>query len=114
MLSVAPSWIGDALLAQPLFALVRRKLPGAVIDALAPPWTAPVLRRMPEIDDVIEAPFDHGELRLVARWRLARRLRARRYDQAVVLPHTFHSALRPFLPGLPLRTGFVRESPYRL
>ncbi len=100
ILIVAPNWIGDALLAQPLFARLRKNLPGVVIDALAPPWTAPVLRRMPEIDDVIEAPFDHGELKLVARWRLGRRLRSRRYDQAIVLPNTFKSALIPFFaPG---------------
>ncbi|HEY6721619.1 MAG TPA: lipopolysaccharide heptosyltransferase II, partial [Burkholderiales bacterium] len=49
ILIVAPNWIGDALLAQPLFARLRKKLPGVLIDALAPPWTAPVLRRMPEI-----------------------------------------------------------------
>jgi len=114
ILIVAPNWIGDALLAQPLFARLRKKLPGVVIDALAPPWTAPVLRRMPEIDDVIEAPFDHGELALFARWRLGRRLRLRRYDQAIVLPNTFKSALAPFFASIPLRTGFVGESRYGL
>jgi len=114
ILIVAPNWIGDALLAQPLFARLRKKLPGVVIDALAPPWTAPVLRRMPEIDDVIEAPFDHGELALFARWRLGRRLRLRRYDQAIVLPNTFKSALAPFFASIPLRAGFVGESRYGL
>jgi heptosyltransferase-2 len=114
ILIVAPNWIGDALLAQPLFALVRKKLLGAVIDALAPPWTAPVLRRMPEIDDVIEAPFDHGELALAARWRLGRSLRSRRYDRAIVLPNTFKSALVPFFANIPLRSGFVGEMRYGL
>ena len=114
ILIVAPNWIGDALLAQPLFARLRKKIPGLVIDALAPPWTAPVLRRMPEIDDVVEAPFDHGELKLFARWRLGRRLRLRRYDQAIVLPNTFKSALVPLFAGIPLRTGFVGESRYGL
>jgi heptosyltransferase-2 len=114
ILIVAPNWIGDALLAQPLFALVRKKLPGAAIDALAPPWTAPVLRRMPEIDEVIEAPFDHGELALAARWRLGRSLRSRRYDRAIVLPNTFKSALVPFFANIPLRSGFVGEMRYGL
>ena len=114
ILIVAPNWIGDALLAQPLFARLRKKLPGVLIDALAPPWTAPVLRRMPEIDDVVEAPFDHGELALVARWRLGRRLRSRRYDQAIVLPNTFKSALVPFFAKIPVRSGFVGESRYGL
>jgi len=114
ILIVAPNWIGDALLAQPLFARLRKKLPGAVIDALAPTWTAPVLRRMPEINEVMAAPFAHGELKLAARWRLGRSLRSRRYDEAIVLPNTLKSALIPFFAGIPLRTGFVGELRYGL
>jgi len=114
ILIVAPSWIGDTLLAQPLLALLKKKLPGAVIDALAPGWTAPVLRRMPEINEVIEAPFGHGELGLLARWRLGRSLRSRGYDEAIVLPNTFKSALIPFFAGIPLRAGFVGEWRYGL
>ena len=109
ILIVAPNWIGDALLAQPLFARLRQRLPGTSIDALAPGWTAPVLRRMPEIREVIDAPFGHGELGLAGRWRLARTLRPRAYDEAIVLPNTLKSALIPFLAGIPVRTGFVGE-----
>jgi len=114
ILVVAPSWIGDTLLAQPLLARLKKKLPGAVIDALAPGWTAPVLRRMPEINEVIEAPFGHGELGLLARWRLGRSLRSRGYDEAIVLPNTLKSALIPFFAEIPLRAGFVGESRYGL
>jgi heptosyltransferase-2 len=114
ILIVAPNWIGDALLAQPLFARLRNKFPTSVIDALAPPWTAPVLRRMPEINEIIDAPFEHGELKLAARWRLGRSLRARAYDQAITLPNSFKSALVPFFAGIRLRTGFVGELRYGL
>lgn len=114
ILIVAPNWIGDALLAQPLLARLKQKLPGVVIDALAPAWTAPVLRRMPEIGEVIEAPFGHGDLKLSARWRLGRALRRRGYDEAIVLPNTFKSALIPFFAEIPLRAGFVGESRYGL
>jgi lipopolysaccharide heptosyltransferase II len=114
ILIVAPNWIGDALLAQPLFARLRQKHPGVSMDALAPPWTAPVLRRMPEINEVIDAPFAHGELKLGARWSLARSLRPRAYDQAIVLPNTLKSALVPFFAGIPARTGFVGERRYGL
>ena len=55
ILVVAPSWIGDTLLAQPLFARLRERFPGTKIDALAPAWTAPVLHRMPVIAEVIDA-----------------------------------------------------------
>jgi len=114
ILIVAPNWIGDTLLAQPLFARLRKKLPGAVIDALAPAWTAPVLRRMPEISDVIETPFRHARLDLRLRWRLGRSLRAHRYDEAIVLPNSFKAALVPFFADIPLRAGFVGESRYGL
>ena len=109
---VAPSWIGDTLLAQPLFARLHQKLPGLKLDALAPAWTAPVLARMPQIDEVIESPFGHGELRLRERWRLGRQIRAVGYDQAIVLPNTFKSALVPWFADIPLRVGFVGESRY--
>jgi heptosyltransferase-2 len=114
ILIVAPNWIGDTLLAQPLFARLRKKLPNAVIDAIAPPWTAPVLRRMPEISDVIEVPFLHGRLELRARWRLGRSLRAHQYDEAIVLPNTFKAALLPFFAEIPLRVGYVGETRYGL
>ena len=114
ILVVAPNWIGDTLLAQPLFARLREKIPGVGIDALAPGWTAPVLRRMPEIAEVIEAPFGHGELKLSARRRLGRSLLSRGYSEAIVLPNSFKSALIPFFAGIPRRTGFVGELRYGL
>ena len=114
ILIVAPNWVGDTLLAQPLLARLQRRLPGVVIDALAPHWTAPLLGRMPEIAEVIEAPFEHGKLQLRRRWQLGRRLRSRRYDEAIVLPNTFKSALVPFFGDIPLRAGFVGESRYGL
>ncbi len=114
VLIVAPNWIGDTLLAQPLLARLQRRLPGVVIDALAPSWTAPLLARMPEVAEVIEAPFEHGRLHLRQRWQMGRRLRARRYDEAIVLPNTFKAALVPFFADIPLRVGFVGESRYGL
>jgi heptosyltransferase-2 len=108
LLVVAPNWIGDALLAQPLLALLRERHPAAAIDALAPAWTAPVLARMPEVAEVIATRFQHGELALGQRWRLARSLRGR-YDAAWVLPNSLKSALVPFFAGIPRRVGFLGE-----
>jgi len=101
-------------MAQPLLSLVRKKRPDLVIDALAPPWVAPVLRRMAEVGEVIESPLVHGALQLAERWRLGRRLRARGYAQAMVLPNTWKSALLPFFADIPLRSGYVGESRYGL
>jgi heptosyltransferase-2 len=114
LLVIAPNWIGDTLLAQPLFARLRARHPGLRIDAVAPDWTAPCLRRMPEIDEVFEVPFRHGELALGGRLRLAARLRRRRYGEAIVLPNSFKSALVPFLARIPRRIGFRGEARYVL
>ena len=109
ILVVAPSWVGDTVLAQPLFMRLRQRHPQLLLDVLAPPHTMPLLRRIPQVDALIENPFRHGELKLSARRRLGASLRERRYDQAIVLPNSAKSALAPFLAGIPLRTGFRGE-----
>ena len=114
ILVVAPNWIGDALMAQPLLARLREKQPRLRLDALAPPWVAPVLRRMEEVEEVIETGFEHGALEMRARWRLGSSLRERAYDQAIVLPNSWKSALVPFFADIPLRSGYVGESRYGL
>ena len=113
-LIVAPSWIGDTIMAQPLFARLQAKYPNLQLDALAPRWVAPVLQRMAEISEVIDSPFGHGQLSLKPRWRLARQLAAGHYDAVYVLPNSLKSALVPFLAGIPRRIGFTGESRYGL
>ena len=114
ILVIAPSWIGDTMLAQPMLARLMQRHPGAQIDVLAPLWTAAVLRQMPEVHNIIANPFPHGAMKWVARYRLGRQLRAAHYDQAIVLPNSFKSALPAFFAGIPLRTGFVGEMRYGL
>jgi heptosyltransferase-2 len=114
LLVVAPNWIGDALMAQPLLSRLHEKIRDLKLDVLAPEWVAAVVRRMPEVDEVIAVPFRHGALQLRERWRVGRALRARRYDQAIVLPNSWKSALVPFFAGIPLRSGYVGESRYGL
>jgi len=94
-------------MAQPL--LTRLKQSGATIDVLAPQWVAPVARRMPEVREVFGTPFRHGPLQWRERWRFARDIKRRGYDQAYVLPNTWKSALIPFLAGIPRRVGYVGE-----
>lgn len=114
ILVVAPSWVGDAMLVQPMLMRLKQRHPDCMIDMLAPPWTEALFRQMPEVNDIIINPFPHGALRLGERMRLGRQLRKARYDQAIVLPNSFKSALPPLLAKIPLRTGFVGEMRYGL
>ncbi|MBK9161888.1 MAG: lipopolysaccharide heptosyltransferase II [Nitrosomonadales bacterium] len=114
ILIIGPSWVGDAMLVQPMLLRLRQRHPDCLIDVLSPPWTAALLRAMPEVHEVIINPFPHGALQLGERYRLGRRLRTARYDQAIVLPNSLKSALVPFFAHIPLRTGFVGEARYGL
>ena len=113
-LIVAPAWIGDTVMAQPLFMRLHEKTPGLQLDALAPRWVAPTLQRMPEIAQIIDNPFAHGELSLGARYALARQLAKAGYQRAYILPNSLKSALIPFLAGIPERIGFTGEARYGL
>jgi heptosyltransferase II len=114
ILVVGPSWIGDTVLAQPLFALLHAQHAALEIDVLAPHWTLPIISRMPEVRRGIVNPFDHGALKLAARRRLGRELAGGNYDQAIVLPNSFKSALVPLFAGIPVRTGYRGEARWGL
>lgn len=109
ILIVAPAWIGDAIMAQPLYRHLHERWPGLTLDVLAPGWTRAVHARMPEVNETLDNPFGHGELGLGKRWALGRELKRRGYDQAIVLPNSLKSALVPWFAGIPVRTGWVGE-----
>ncbi|WP_202944173.1 lipopolysaccharide heptosyltransferase II [Cellvibrio japonicus] len=114
ILIVGPAWIGDMMMAQSLFILLKRRNPQVKLHLLASAWTRPLVAAMPEIDEVIDMPFGHGQLDVMARYRLGKSLADRGYDQAILLPNSFKSALVPFFAGIPLRTGWRGEMRYGL
>ena len=112
LLIVGPAWVGDMVMAQSLFKLIKQQNPDTAIDVLAPAWTFPILRAMPEVRRALELPFGHGELKLLARYQFAKTLP--HYDAAIVLPNSFKSALIPWFAGIPKRTGWLGECRYGL
>ena len=109
VLIVAPGWVGDMVMAQSLFKVLKAQKPGRAIDVLAPGWTLPLLERMPEVRHAIDMPLGHGELKLRLRRRLGIQLRGKGYEQAIILPNSLKSALLPFWARIPRRTGYVGE-----
>lgn len=100
----ATNWLGDVVMSLPALRAVRREFPEARITVLARPWVAGVLRREPACDELIAAPKTW-----VGRLRLARTLRARRFDAAILLPNSFESALVVWMAGIPERIGYNRD-----
>ena len=68
-LVIAPQWIGDAVMSEPLLADLAAR--GERLAVAALPWVAPVYRAMPQVREVIELPFAHGRLDWAARRRIA-------------------------------------------
>lgn len=114
ILVIGPSWVGDSVMAQPLYRRLAERHPGVEIDVFAPSWTLPLLARMPEVRRAVLNPFGHGQLKLRERWKVARQLAKEHYDQVIVLPNSLKAALIPFFSGIKLRSGFIGEMRYGL
>jgi heptosyltransferase-2 len=109
ILVIAPNWIGDAVMSQPLLATIKTSNPNAVIDVLATPWVAPVYRACSEVTELIEADLCHGQLQWGLRRTLAAQIKQRDYAASYVLPNSLKSALIPWLAGIPIRIGYQGE-----
>ena len=105
-LVIAPQWIGDAVMAEPLLATLSER--GEAVTAAALPWVAPVFAAMPAVAATIELPFAHRRLDWGARRRVAASLEDR-FDVAYVLPNSIKAALVPWLARIPRRIGYRGE-----
>lgn len=114
VLIVGPSWVGDMVMAQSLFRLLKQTRPDVTIDVIAPAWSEPLIDRMPELRRALSLPIGHGELKLGLRRRLGKELSQEAYDQAIVLPNSLKSALLPWFADIPIRTGWRGEMRYGL
>ena len=106
---VGPAWVGDMVMAQVLFKALKANNPACSIEVLAPFWSQALLERMPEVSTSFVLPTGHGELQLKKRYRLAKTLAVNHYEQAIVLPNSWKSALIPWWMKIPKRTGYIGE-----
>lgn len=114
VLVIAPSWVGDLVMSQALLRLLKKRDPDCSIDVLASFMLHPLLRRMPEVNNCLVAPWRHGELKLFERFKIAQALRKNSYTHAYILPNSFKSAITPFLARISHRIGWRGEQRYLL
>lgn len=112
VLVVAPAWVGDMVMAHTLVPGLAAR--GAEAHFLAPVHTAPLAERMPDVAATHALATRHRRLALRLRHAAAKQLRGQAFDQAIVLPGSFKSALIPLLAGIPRRTGFRGEARFGL
>ncbi|MEQ8991552.1 MAG: lipopolysaccharide heptosyltransferase II [Pseudomonadales bacterium] len=114
ILIVAPAWVGDLVMADTLLQRLAQRVPAPELHLLAPPATAPLASRLSAAAAVHRLDVGHGVFGLGARRAVAGRLADLAFDQAIVLPNSWKSALVPWLARIPLRTGWIGEARYGL
>src|SRR5689334_20621119 len=63
VLYIKPDHLGDLLLATPVLAALRQRLPNASLTALVGPWSRMVLQHNPHVDRLLTCPFPGFERR---------------------------------------------------
>jgi len=85
----------------PALRAIRDRYPRARIAVLAKPWVADLYSRERFANEVI--PYD------TTRWQIARALRPRKFDCAILLQNAFEAALIAWLARIPVRIGYNRD-----
>ena len=102
----ATNWLGDAVMSLPAIRAIREVFPHAHLAVVARPWVADLYGRERSIDRVIPYAANGG-------WRVKRefaaRLRAERFDAAILLQNAFDAALITWMAGIPERIGYRRD-----
>lgn len=109
ILIIAPNWIGDAVMTEPLITKLKEIHNNCLIDVLATPWVASVMRAIPAVNNVIAADLKHGSLQWAERKIIAKKLQTEKYSHAYILPNSFKSALIPWMANIPNRMGYRGE-----
>ena len=97
------------VMAQSLFMALKEQHKNCSIDVLAPEWSLAIMERMPEVRKAIVMPLGHGQFDFKGRKALGKRLCAEQYDESIVLPNSWKSALTPYFADIPKRTGYLGE-----
>ena len=102
-------FIGDTLLATPIFRAARAQWPDAHIALLTGKNARVLLQNNPYLDEIWEFDPYKSDKGTRAYLHLVQRLRAGHFDLCLALNRSFHSALTPWLGGIKTRAGFESE-----
>jgi heptosyltransferase-2 len=110
ILIVQPSWVGDAVMATPMLRAMRQLYPQSHISYLMRRYVKPIYAGLPFADQLIT--YRTGRTRAKAGkglFDLAARLRAGKFDMAVLLPNSFKTALLCKMAGIERIVGYDRD-----
>ena len=96
------NWLGDAVMTTPALLRLREKYPAAHITLLTPEKLKDLWLNHPAVNETIS--FASGE----SVFSVGKKLRAGKFDLALVLPNSPRSTIEVFLAGIPRRIGYAR------
>lgn len=106
---IAPNWLGDAVMALPAIADLRRHYSSARLTVAARAPVAPLFTMVEGIDAVLTLPGGGG-WRAVTGWSVdARTLASGAFDSAVLLPNSFATAFVASQAGIAERWGYAAD-----
>jgi heptosyltransferase-2 len=103
------NWVGDTIISFPTVYSLRRLFPKAHISVLVKSHLAELWEANPDVDEIIPYVMPRGASRILGELRIARLIRSKTIDLAVIFPRSFSSALMVFLGGIPRRIGYKGE-----
>jgi len=95
------NWLGDAVMTTPAMQRLCQRFPHAQVTLLTNEKLAQLWQQYPGLT-AIETFNDRDHP-----WSVARRLRSRRFDVALILPNSPRSALEAWLSRIPRRVGYA-------
>jgi heptosyltransferase-2 len=101
------NWIGDAVLTLPAIKAIRRFHHKSHISLLVKPWVAELFTHNTDIDEIIR--YDDEFKGLAGKFKLARLLRRKNFDKAILLQNAFDAAFITWLSGIPERLGYKTD-----
>jgi heptosyltransferase-2 len=106
---LAPNWLGDAVMALPAFADLRRHFQDAEITVAARPAVAPMFTMVDSIDAVMTLPGSGG-MRALTGWSDdVRALSNGSFDTAILFPNSFATAFVTSKARIPERWGYATD-----
>jgi heptosyltransferase-2 len=103
------NWVGDTIISFPAVHSLHHLLPQAHISVLAKSHLAELWKANPDVDEVIPYDMPTGANRIFGELQIARLIRDKAIDLAIILPRSFSSSLMVFLGGVPHRIGYNGE-----
>ena len=106
---IAPNWLGDAVMALPALADLRRHFSSAHVAVAARPPVAPIYTMVNGVDGVITLPGGGG-LRTWTGWREdVRALEVGSFDTAILLPNSYRAARIASKANIAERWGYAAD-----